>query len=339
LGLIITVAFWGCTLDRSGGISDPGAGNGGSGTGVGGIMTGPSSGGAGTGGSPSGTGGEGANGGMGGEAGGPPVCGMGLVCLPDPGMGQLVAAKSSGVCPTGWDKADVVFDGTDPGCNNQCLCGAANGGCQGGTITRYSDNACASFLDGPTPYAFNVCVNVDATNDAQAQSYVATLPVLQAGACAASGADTPALTQTTLCTLTAMPSMGCDAGELCVPDPAATRRCMTLDGDASCAAPFTQKSVFYATANDGRSCDCSCGLEQNGTCGDATVSIYNANNCTGFLASALASVACLMDADPAHDSYRVTGGAYQPGTCPATSTESGSVGFGGPRTLCCEPMP
>ena len=154
-----------CTLDREGGLGAPtgegGTGLGGSGTG---IETGP----GGTGGMPT-VGGGGSGGtapGIGGTGpGGGDVCPTGWTCVADPGVGTLVSRTEGDVCPTGWTAPTPYYqDSNLPGCNNNCACGAPQGGSCEVTVTRHDDSGCGAVKDGPSIIPLDQCQNVGLIN-------------------------------------------------------------------------------------------------------------------------------------------------------------------------------
>jgi hypothetical protein len=144
----------------------------------------------------------------------------------------------------------------------------------------------------------------------------------------------------TVCELPQAPTQnGCDMGEVCVPTPGGnTGECIMLTGDQNCPSPYTNKTVGYATVNDTRVCECNCGTE-DGTCGEATLELYNDSSCGGSpLVTSTASGDC-FDASGynGHDSYMITGGAYTAGTCSVQEVDTGEVTVSDLRTICCQP--
>nr|HMR06597.1 hypothetical protein [Polyangiaceae bacterium] len=144
----------------------------------------------------------------------------------------------------------------------------------------------------------------------------------------------------------------------CVPKvPGAVGPCVAQNGDHSCPADYTQKTLYFdGVVDDKRSCEtgsCTCGGPTGGTCACGVavcgVNVYNINSCTqnSKLSSVIDGGGCKTYDDsgwPSNDGkwgvalstgYSVS----TPGTCPAsgTGTPSGEVSPTGPVTVCCVP--
>jgi len=184
-----------------------------------------------------------------------------------------------------------------PSCT-ECACGPQHGAKCGAHLTYYTD-PCGQTLGGCNSQDYGLLAGTCqklGTVDGQCagrvvESFSADEVESQPGACSASGgarngAPPSWNTAAEACAATApfVPG-GCDAGELCVPPPAAPfeRLCIEAEGAQACPAgsPFAVVYLFYTAAEDTRSCTgCSCSSPTVACGGGGSASFYSDAQCT-----------------------------------------------------------
>ena len=265
------------------------------------------------------------------DDGGASSCGSSSICVAVPSEGVLVRVTDGDSCPDGWDDRQPIYDGEALGCGDCSCTPASNGGCDV-QVTRYTDATCFVPKDGPTFVADGTCVDVSAI--VQAQGYRVD-NVIKPGACTPTPEATePLANPAAACELTVMSTTGCNSGELCLPADDSAQVCILIDGRAPCPAGFEASEVF-GSADDQRSCVCSCGAAEGSSCrGDGTLSLSTDNSCGNPFLDVPINATC-FSTFAGHNSYRVVGDDFTPGTCPPLDGSSGAIVYGEPQTLCC----
>ncbi len=144
----------------------------------------------------------------------------------------------------------------------------------------------------------------------------------------------PTSTSKHLC-LGAFPQSNCASGS-CMPTSATA--CIASEGDLTCPAPFTKRSVLYKSIDDRRSCTgCACGFNA-AACKSPMVFRMTAGNCAsdgGTIATFSAVAGCTSATIDAGTSAR----GEIPNACTVTAqgTPSGAVMGRDPVTVCCQP--
>jgi hypothetical protein len=124
------------------------------------------------------------------------------------------------------------------------------------------------------------------------------------------------------------------------------RECIFHDGDVDCPSysAYTDRHVFYTSADDTRSCSaCTCGSPVGSTCA-AEVSVYTDSACSSLLfadAVTASATSCIdVPAGSMLGSKSAGPATYTPGSCPPSGGEpTGSVAPVMPGTFCCLPSP
>ena len=144
----------------------------------------------------------------------------------------------------------------------------------------------------------------------------------------------PTSTAKHLC-LGAFPQNGCANG-LCMP--ASATACIAREGELSCPAPFTQRTVVYKNIDDQRTCaGCGCTFDPN-SCKSPLVFRMTSGTCAsdgGTLATYSSVAGCTSGVGEAGTSAR----GEIPNACIVTTqgTPSGTVKGADPVTVCCQP--
>lgn len=175
-------------------------------------------------------------------------------------------------------------------------------------------------------------------------SYLFRTGLAETGTCTAVSTPTvPAATGATLearvCVTPPREGGGCRAGTVCrartTPVP---RTCVVHAGDVTCPAEYAQRTVFYRSTSDTRTCaGCTCGYASDGCVGDVVA--FAGAGCTGAVLSTTntADGTCRAG-NPA--SYRVSNIRSSNPRCSAsTASPTGCVRDTDPSTVCCAPAP
>ena len=140
-------------------------------------------------------------------------------------------------------------------------------------------------------------------------------------------------------------SAGCAGGQSCiasVPGASSAAPCIVRAGDLPCpSGPYTQRHVYYASAQDTRDCSvagCSCGAATGAAC-KGTVNIHSKPDCSLTIRSFDLDGDCKFANLQPGEGVAVKMSAQGPmgGQCPpaGVGTKIGSVGTSGPTTVCC----
>ena len=136
----------------------------------------------------------------------------------------------------------------------------------------------------------------------------------------------------------------CEGGAACLPELKSPLGawCVYREGEHDCpAAPYSERSVYYESFDDQRSCsECTCG-DSSGKCtGSFTFSYNNSgSNCPGDWSNGSASFSsCLVPIDNTKPSQISVSTPVPDGSCPPLGGElQGEIGLEGAVTVCCAP--
>lgn len=264
------------------------------------------------------------------------------VCVPDLPSGwawNVYDPDTRTLCATGYATPTDVEEGIDAGPAN-CVCGCTttNPTCTGNvTITAGTNGGCNNISNqNDTADAACNALTQFSTNGA---SISVTGPAPAGGSCAPAPSQTlPAVGHDhygRTCALTATPTGGCTAGNVCVPNPTPFTMCVSQAGVNACPAGFPTQHLVGTTLADTRGCTaCGCTFDAGACVGTATL---NTNvGCTTGATNITANGTCQQ----VNGNRTWHGFAYAPAStasCGGTAVSAdGGVAFSDLTTVCCE---
>ncbi len=265
------------------------------------------------------------------------------MCVPDLPSGWAWAVydpDARPACASGWAAPADVDEGIDAGAA-VCACGCTTTqpNCATGNlaITSGTNGTCDN-ITTQTGTATAGCNGLNAFGTSGA-SFSVTPPAPSGGSCS----PAPSTTLPTVgyahvgrtCALSAAPGGGCDAGSVCVPNPAPFGMCISKAGANTCPAGFTNQHTIGSALADTRGCTaCGCTFDA-GVC-SGTASFYTNGGCTAGTSTINADGTC--HAIGGNHTWRAY--SYSPttnGSCAGTSVSAdGGVAFSDLTTVCCQ---
>lgn len=272
------------------------------------------------------------------------VCEAGWTCLPEPGgawSGPFALADAADGCGGDFpDELEALFADLLPDEGScECSCGEPDVTCSTGMdVIGYSQSQCVG-PQGSMTVGENECYNTfsashglaldPANSSCAAGSVSADLPAPSFGselvACGGFG-----------------PGGSCDAGEQCVPEPGAgfeVGLCYSSEGDVTCPAGYPEKTLYFTTVEDTRSCPDSCTCTASEALCTVSVTGYASDNCGNpqGAKSVISGDENCVAASTAVQSIRPGSVTVQDaGSCsPGTAELSGEVATSGTLTVCC----
>ncbi len=265
------------------------------------------------------------------------------VCVPDVPSGWAWAVydpDARPACSTGYATPHDVEEGLDAG-SAICVCGCTTNApsCATGnlTITAGTNNTCNN-ITSQTGSAAAGCNSLNQFSTFGA-SFSVTPPAPSGGSCSPDASATlPPIGfahQGRTCGLSGTPAGGCDAGAVCVPDPAPFAMCVSMAGSNACPAGFPTQHVIGTAWNDTRGCGgCGCTFDAGACTGSA--SFYTNGGCTAGTSTINANGTC-SNINGNHTWRAYT---YTPATTAScagtTASADGGVAFSDLTTVCCQ---
>jgi hypothetical protein len=272
-------------------------------------------------------------------------------------IATVSAAVASPSCAaTGYERQVLsLFGGLDEGAAScGCTCGAPDSMTCAQTVELFysqSNTLCLPFVGGPN-HTFTVgdCYEVQDRG-----TYLVDSLSFSSGDCTPQPTQNLPEAQFTQqmvgCETNEATLVGCTEGAVCVPDLVSPLQswCVYSEGDQTCPdGPYTERTVYYESLSDSRSCSaCTCG-DPSGQCEGGGVNFFHdgiLSGCNADPATMLVLVG-VAEYGSCVDILTETGGpigvsASEPtpvGSCtPSSVALQGSVTPSGAVTVCCVP--